>query len=232
MSAKYWIKLYHEILYDRKMATMRSDLWQRTIQMFLIAGEEDRDGNLPSIDDIAFTLRMNKEQLETDMVELQSVGILSINNGQWYVTKFSERQAKMDKAEYMRRKRDENQTAQYYGYQPVTNGNADKIRIDTDKNREEEIEEEIEDVPVLLIQEKDNDMDVDETLRFQWSIFKEDMPDNVRVNYASKCTPIIRDGRIVLLCESEEVAEYARSRWHAALSKAFYSQGIEVESER
>ena len=39
MSAKYWIKLYHEILYDRKMATMSADLWQRTIQMFLLAGE-------------------------------------------------------------------------------------------------------------------------------------------------------------------------------------------------
>ena len=115
----------------------------------------------------------------------------------------------------------------------MSNSSLDKIRKEENRLEEirEEEEEEIEDVPVLLIQEKDKGMDVDETLRYQWSIFKEDMPDNVRVNYASKCTPIIRDGRIVLLCESEEIAEYARSRWHAALSKAFYSQDVGVESE-
>jgi hypothetical protein len=147
MSAKYWIKLYHEILYDPKMARMNNDLWRRTIELFLLAGEIDGDGSLPSLDDMAWKLRLNSEQLETELAELQKVGIISVISGKYVVTKFAERQTFMPKAEYMRRKRGEVQKQEYYqpptnplpeSYQSVTNGNADTdTDTDTDKTRKE-----------------------------------------------------------------------------------------------
>ena len=41
MGAKFWIKLYHEILDDPKMGRMPDRLWRRTIELFLLAGELD-----------------------------------------------------------------------------------------------------------------------------------------------------------------------------------------------
>lgn len=136
MASKYWIKLYQEILYDPKMGMMSDRLWRRTIELFLMAGEMDDSGNLPPIDEIAWKLRLGREQLETEMIELQETGILSRVEGRWYVTKFEERQAPMDKAEYMRRKREGDKRDGYYQgrYQGVTSGNTDtdKKRIDKD----------------------------------------------------------------------------------------------------
>jgi DnaD/phage-associated family protein len=147
MTSKYWIKLYHEMLHDPKMGRMSDHLYRRTIELFLMAGEQGEDGKLPDLEGMAWTLRADPEELETDLVELQRVGILSAIDGTWYVTNFVKRQEPMDKAEYMSRKRVGNKLVKYY--QPVTNGNTEpeEIRIDTDKNREEP-EEEPEEEPI------------------------------------------------------------------------------------
>lgn len=149
MSGKYWIKLYHEILRDRKMFALDDHLYRRVIEMFLMAGENDKEGYLPCLDDIAFTLRDNTEEIETDLNELIRIGILEFRDGYYFVAKFKERQDAMPKAEFNRRRRDKNKLLQYDqpDYQPVTNSNAysntDKIRIDTDtdKIRNDEIDD-------------------------------------------------------------------------------------------
>jgi hypothetical protein len=131
---KYWIKLYHEILRDPKMARMPDGLWRRTIELFLLAGETGDDGRLPPLSDIAWLLRIEPEILETEMIELQRVGILSVVDGDWIVTKFQERQEPLPKAEYMRRARVTGHKEQYY--QPVTISHTDTdidTDIDTDK---------------------------------------------------------------------------------------------------
>ena len=139
---KYWIKLYHETLHDPKMGLLPDRLYRRTIELFLIAGEQDDEGYLPPIEEIAWTLRQDVEQLETEMIELQRKGILSMVDGRWLVTNFAKRQAPMDKAEYMRRKRAEETQEQYQGVtNSVTSGNTDTdtdTDIDIDKNIEEE----------------------------------------------------------------------------------------------
>jgi DnaD/phage-associated family protein len=138
MPSKYWIKLYHEMLHDPKMGKMSDHLYRRTIELFLMAGEEAKDGQLPSLDNMAWIFRVDPDELETDLFELQKVGILSSMNGEWYVTNFVKRQEPMDKSEYMQRKREENKREKYY--QPVTNGNTepDKIRIEVDTESEKE----------------------------------------------------------------------------------------------
>lgn len=139
MASKYWIKLYHEILYDRKMASMDDHLWRRVIECFLAAGEVNKKGFLPSLADMAWTLRTDEEVLETDLNELVRIGILEHREGRYFVTKFAKRQRAMSKAEYMRRLRDERQKDEYYqpsygdSYQPVTNSNAE---VEVDKEVE------------------------------------------------------------------------------------------------
>lgn len=146
MAAKYWIKLYHEILHDPKMCRMPAQLWKRTVEMFLMAGEKDKGGYLPSVDDMAWTLRTEPEQLETELIELQRLGILTMIDTKWFVVKFAERQKAMTKAEYMRRKRAEEQRDEYYmkgslpdGYQPVTDGHTDKKRKDKESETEGDV---------------------------------------------------------------------------------------------
>jgi len=145
MASKYWIKLYHEMLYDRKVAALDDHLWRRVIEVFLMAGELDEGGYLPPLDDMSWTLRADQEQLETDLNELTRLGILEFKDDRYFVRKFSLRQEPMPKAEYMRRKREQSRTQEHYKslpprYQPVTrsndvtNGNTD-TDTDTDKIR-------------------------------------------------------------------------------------------------
>jgi DNA-binding transcriptional regulator YhcF (GntR family) len=136
MTANYWIKLYHEVLYDPKMAKMPDHLYRRTIELFLLAGETDKDGALPSVSDMAWKLRIEKEQLETELVELQRTGIISMVNGGYFVTKFADRQDAATPAERKRYQRDRDRKEQYYSHDDVTIRETDKIRID--KIREEE----------------------------------------------------------------------------------------------
>jgi hypothetical protein len=93
MSTKYWIKLYHEMLYDRKMAQLEDRLWRRVVECFLMAGEQNEDGYLPPLADMAWTLRTQEEFLETELNELMSIGVLQHIDKRWHVTKFSKRQA-------------------------------------------------------------------------------------------------------------------------------------------
>ena len=123
------------MLHDRKIVQLEDHLYRRFIECLLLAGETDEDGYLPPVADISFTLRITEEELETDLNELVRLGFLEVKETRYYVHNFAKRQAPMDKAEYMRRKRDQNKIDSYYD---VTNGNTDKNRID--KIKEEEAE--------------------------------------------------------------------------------------------
>ena len=142
---KYWIKLYHEILDDPKMGKMTDRLWRRTIELFLIAGDEngsDKTGILPSISDMAWRLRLTEEELETDLADLASYGIVHKSDDRWVVSNFNKRQAPMPKDEYMRRLRKERQRDVFVtnelpdSYQSVTRSNAEE-----EEEREEEKEQ-------------------------------------------------------------------------------------------
>lgn len=93
MASKYWIKLYHELLDDPKMGMMPDKLWRRTIEIFLLAGEYDQAGLLPPLDQVAWRLRITKEECNDTLQELQRLEIISRNDdGQYIVTNFAKRQ--------------------------------------------------------------------------------------------------------------------------------------------
>ena len=143
MPSYYWIKLYIEILDDAKMGRLTDRLFRRAIQLFLIAGDHQQEGLLPPTDDIAWRLRpMSADDLETDMADLASVGILNKTDRGWVVTNFAERQAKVPAADRMKQHRDRKRKELYYGDEPsdapVTTRNTDKNRIDKDKKQIQE----------------------------------------------------------------------------------------------
>jgi len=156
MASKYWIKLYHDILDDPKMGMMTDRLYRRTIELFLLAGEQDRDGALPDLGTMAWRLRVPVDILLDDLDYLERAGIITRTWGEpdpgaidadpdgpdprpvnYLVTNFAKRQAPVSAAERMARYRSrlpvggDDATGEIpNGYDNVTIGNTD---TDTDK---------------------------------------------------------------------------------------------------
>ena len=119
----YWIKLYHEIIDDPKMATLPDRLWRRSIELFLLAGKlcPDKSGILPNTKQLAWMLRMNTDDLQGDIDQLVGTGIIeSIPNG-WLVVNFKKRQEPVSSKERKQKQRDRENRNQYYGDDDVTN---------------------------------------------------------------------------------------------------------------
>lgn len=113
MASYYWIKLYHEILDDPKMGLMSAELFSFTIKLFLVAGEYEKDGELPPVKHIAWRLHMSEEKCNVSLRELKRNGIVSCNGDQtiFTVTSFEKRQMHVPVKERVRqhRKRMKNQ---------------------------------------------------------------------------------------------------------------------------
>lgn len=151
MATKYWLKLYHEMLDDPKVARLPDSSYRRFIECILLAGELDEAGYLPPVMDMAWRLRLDETTLTQDLARLASSELLEIKpDGRWFVTSFEKRQKGLTKQEYMQRLRDERRALLEADNSPVTIGNTkvtkpvtnsktDKIRedkdIDIDKNK-------------------------------------------------------------------------------------------------
>ena len=106
MPSKYWIKLYHEIIDDPKMMRMPDEMFAKTIKLFLLAGDHDQDGELPSPEDIAWRLRYDPSDVDVTLRYLERNGIISQNgSGAWCISKWADRQGPISGAERVRRHR-------------------------------------------------------------------------------------------------------------------------------
>ncbi len=110
----YWIKLYHEILDDPKMATLPDRLWRRVIELFLMAGRTNKDGWIPDTRQIAWIMRMPTDELELDLQQIASTGIIERVIDGWIVCKFAQRQAPSPARERKRQQRERERKNQYY----------------------------------------------------------------------------------------------------------------------
>lgn len=151
MASKYWIKLYHEILEDPKMGTLPDNLWRRAIELFLMAGELDEDGKLPSTADIAWKLRSDVVTIRDELSRLCVTNILTAcHDDTWIVTNFARRQAAVTDKERKQRQREREKRPKYQkqaeieqktsqsgsnsSHQSVTNRDTD-TDTDTDINK-------------------------------------------------------------------------------------------------
>jgi DnaD/phage-associated family protein len=133
MPSNYWIKLYHEIIDDPKMAQLPDYLWRRSIELFLLAGDYGEGGLLPPVSDIAWRLRVEEKRLAENLKTLSEIGILTATEQGWLVTRFSQRQKAMSSTErvkrYRKRQRNTDETIRY---------------TDTDKDTDKEPEKDID----------------------------------------------------------------------------------------
>jgi len=94
MKNNYWIKLWFEILSDPKMGRLPDRLWRRIIELFILAGIQADEGNLPSLSDMAWQLKLSDRALEADLIKIENTGIVKRkeDNG-WFITNFDKRNA-------------------------------------------------------------------------------------------------------------------------------------------
>lgn len=149
---KTWIKLYTEILSDPKMGRMNDKLFRRTIELFLLAGKEDKLGKLPSIEDIAWSLHISEKEVQTVLRELEKVGIVSYisdDNGseKYLIQNFESRQSSdANKSEINRRyyEKSKNKKSEFQTSENLnkTSENLNKMRskISESDNRQSEIQ--------------------------------------------------------------------------------------------
>lgn len=113
-SSYFYIKLYHEILHDPKMGRLTDNLWRRAIEVFLLAGENGHNGNLPSIENMAWELRLSIEELESNLQTLAKYDIVSLTPNGWHVTHFEKRQAAIEGKDRVSAHRDRIKKQAYY----------------------------------------------------------------------------------------------------------------------
>jgi hypothetical protein len=117
MASNYWLKLYHETLHDPKVTRLSDRLYRRFMECLLMAAEGATErGDLPEIEDAAWTLHTDAAELANELQALASRGLLTIiDQGGYYVTKFTDRQAPVSDAERKQRQRERELKRAYYG---------------------------------------------------------------------------------------------------------------------
>ena len=91
MSTNLYLKLPHRILHTPTWIRLSNSMKALAIQIALVAGDTDAEadgGLLPALDDLAVLLRVDAEELETDMVALEDVGYVKRDEGRWYAAEF------------------------------------------------------------------------------------------------------------------------------------------------
>jgi DnaD/phage-associated family protein len=135
MSSFYWIKLYHEVLDDPKMALLPDRLWRRTIELFVLAGRHDKNGLIPDTRSIAWELRLSTDDLEMDLKQIEATGIIQrVSNG-WLVVNFEKRQEAVSGAKRVQQHRERQKKQQYYGDVTQVKQDVTQNRTDTDTDQ-------------------------------------------------------------------------------------------------
>lgn len=92
-----WLRLYVEVLDDEKVAKMSDRTYRIFTYLMLVARERDQSGviDLP-IKDIAWRLRMPSSHVHKAILDLESLNILSCNDGVLEFINWTKRQYKSD----------------------------------------------------------------------------------------------------------------------------------------
>jgi len=95
-----WVKIFTEILDDPRFGRLADSQKWRFVQLILIAGECDAEGFLAyadrpmSLEDIAWRLRLDHDQLINDLNALKSLDLIIAIDNVWHVVNFAKRQGR------------------------------------------------------------------------------------------------------------------------------------------
>jgi len=146
MASKYWLKLFHETIYDPKIMMRSPGARLRWYECLCLAGDVNRDGELPSIEHMVFVFRVSEEQLLDELSELVRAGMI-VQNGDAYIVKnWTKRQSQMPDAERKYRDRDSAHKKEYYG-EKVSESVTNSVRnsdADIDIDKEVDVDKELD----------------------------------------------------------------------------------------
>jgi hypothetical protein len=106
-------EVYLLYTYDPKMATLPDRLWRRVIELFLVAKKMNTAGHLPDTRQIAWLLRMSADDLEQDLSQITTTGIIVREVNGWFIPNFVKRQAAVPGAERKAQERNRKKSQQY-----------------------------------------------------------------------------------------------------------------------
>ena len=107
MAKRIWIKLYIEMLDSPKLGRLPDDLWRLAVELFLLAGSQGNDGALPSVEQMAWSLRMPPERLQEQLQALADAQVLELlEPGVWVVVHFAKWQSPVPVEERVRQFRE------------------------------------------------------------------------------------------------------------------------------
>ena len=151
MASKYWLKLFHETIYDPKIMMRSPGARLRWYECLCLAGDYDKDGELPPIEHMLYVFRIPEDQLVKELEELVISGLLTLDGEIYSIKNWSTRQAAMEPSERTSRFRGAERKREYYepvtkvklkGNEPVTNRYIDIDKeVDKDKEKIKEIPE-------------------------------------------------------------------------------------------
>lgn len=147
--AGYWLKLYTEILDDPKYHRLSDQAKIGMIELMVVAKKCDRNGELPSMEDICFYTRRSAEWWAKVIAELHKIEFVVNSEDAAVIRKFSERQQAVNDADRQKLSR-EIRHKKEFSHEPVT----EKSRNVTESRKDVEVEKE---------KEKDVDEDVPAT---------------------------------------------------------------------
>lgn len=71
-----WFRFYNEVLHDSKVQTLPAELYRTWTNLLCVASENDPRGQLPSLRQVSFLLRMKEDRVKVAVEQLVSLGLL------------------------------------------------------------------------------------------------------------------------------------------------------------
>lgn len=81
--ARYWVRVYYEVLADPTLGRLPDHLWRRAMELLLLS---ESDGSLPGIDALAWELRTTPKEMADDLNALIPSGIVAASGSAWRIT--------------------------------------------------------------------------------------------------------------------------------------------------
>lgn len=142
--AGYWLKLYTEILDDKKYYQLSDNAKLAMYELMLIAKRNDSD-EIPSIDDICFMTHnaRAKEWWESAIKELMTIKFIAPSAAAQIIRKWQDRQKPVPVTERSKQYREKKHEEEYYGNDNATTmqRNVTEIEREIKKEKEEERED-------------------------------------------------------------------------------------------
>lgn len=91
---KPWVKLHSDIIHDRKMWKLSEREQLVFFKLIALAGFEDKNGELPALEDIALELRISEKKLKPALKKLIEFEMLEEIDGGFFLSNFEKRQQK------------------------------------------------------------------------------------------------------------------------------------------